>query len=118
MARLESAYENDNDVAVIESPFAVNAAETSETERPDGYPPRRTSTVPPTELMEAGVTESMTADESSMVLMRGEVVLNTVPMALRTLSLIVKAATDTGESTMKVPTVEDVVDGSMKELKI
>ena len=118
MTRLESEYENDNNVAVVARPFTVNVAETSEAKSPDGYPPRRTSTVPPTELIEAGITESTTADESSMVLMRGEVVLNTVPMVLRTESLIVKAATETGELTIKVLTVEDVVDGSAKELKI
>ena len=118
MTRLESEYENDNNVAVVARPFTVNEAETSEDKSPDGYPPRRTSTVPPTELIEAGITESTTADESSMVLMRGEVVLNTVPMVLRTESLIVKAATETGELTMKVLTVEDVVDGSANEFKI
>jgi hypothetical protein len=118
VTRLESEYENDNNVAVVARPFTVNVAATSEAKSPDGYPPRRASTVPPTELIEAGITESTTADESSMVLMRGEVVLNTVPMVLRTESLIVKAETETGELTIKVLTVEDVVDGSAKELKI
>jgi len=90
----------------------------SEADSPAGYPPRRSSTVPPTELIEAGLTERITADESSIVLIVGEVVENAVPIELRTESLIAKAAMETGELTIKVPTVEDVVDGSKNELRI
>jgi hypothetical protein len=43
---------------------------------------------------------------------------NAVPIELRTESLIAKAGMETGELTIKVPTVEDVVDGSKNELRI
>jgi hypothetical protein len=85
---------------------------------PEGYPPRRTSTEPPTELIDEGSTERTTAFESSIVLMTGEDVLIVVPREFRTESLIEKDGMETGESTMNVQTVEALDVGSRNWLKI
>jgi hypothetical protein len=85
---------------------------------PDGYPRRLTSTTPPTEFIDGGNASTTTALVSSITSMTGETAFNIAPAEVLTESLTENEGMETIEYTMKVQTVEDVVDGSKTALKI
>ena len=109
---------NNSTAAVVGTPFTVKVAEMLEDGTPGGYPRRLTSTIPPTEFIDGGTTSTTTALESSITSMTGETVLSVAPAEVLTESLIENDGMATKEYTMKVQTVEDVVDGSKTALKI
>ena len=109
---------NSSTAAVVGTPFTVKVADMLEDGTPGGYPRRLTSTIPPTEFIDGGTTSTTTALESSITSMTGETVLNVAPAEVLTESLIENEGMETIEYTMKVQTVEDVVDGSKTALRI
>ena len=109
---------NNSTVAVVGTPFTVKVAEMLEDGTPGGYPRRLTSTIPPTEFIDGGTTSTTTALVSSITSMTGETAFNIAPAEVLTESLTENEGMETIEYTMKVQTVEDVVDGSKTALKI
>ena len=109
---------NNNTAAVVCLPFAVKVADMLEEGIPGGYPRRLTSTTPPTEFIDGGNASTTTAFVSSITSMTGETAFNIAPAEVLTESLTENEGMETIEYTMKVQTVEDVVDGSKTALKI
>ena len=109
---------NNNTAAVVCLPFAVKVADMLEEGIPGGYPRRLTSTTPPTEFIDGRNASTTTALVSSITSMTGETAFNIAPAEVLTESLTENEGMETIEYTMKVQTVEDVVDGSKTALKI